>query len=88
MSIFQGGSAYNMVASVADGYIILSERTFKSYKPSELAEFLFEADRLLREIRGNQPSLEDQDAVQKRQRKMQRLQQALTLANAVRSRRS
>ena len=86
MSVFQGGSAYNMVLSVADGYIILTERTFKSYRPNELAEFLFEADRLLREVRGAQAPPGDQDAVQKRQRKMQRLQQALTIANAVRSR--
>jgi len=86
MSVFQGGSAYNMVLSVADGYIILTERTFKSYKPNELAEFLFEADKLLREVRGAQAPAGDQEAVQKRQRKMQRLQQALTIANAVRSR--
>jgi len=87
MSVFQGGSAFNMVQSVAEGYIILTERTFKSYKPNDLTEFLFEADKLLREIRGAQAAPGDQDAVQKRQRKMQRLQQALTIANAVRSRR-
>ena len=87
MSVFQGGSAYNMVASVADGYIILTERTFKSYRDSDIADFLFETDKLLREVRGNQPALDDQDAVQKRQRKMQRLQQALTIGNAARSRR-
>jgi len=88
MSVFQGGSAYNMVMSVAEGYIILTERTFKSYKPGEITEFLFETDKLLREVRGNQAPPGDQEAVQKRQRKMQRLQQALTIANAVRSRRS
>ena len=86
MSAFQGGSAYNMVLSVADGYIILTERTFKIYKPHEIAEFLFETDRLLREIRGAQAPTGDVEAVQKRLRKMQRLQQALTIANAVRSR--
>ena len=86
MSVFLSGSAYNMVSSVADGYIMLSERTFKSYKPSELTEFLFETDKLLREIRSEQPGLDNQEAVQKRQRKMQRLQQALTIANAVRAR--
>lgn len=87
MSVFQGGSAYNMVQSVAEGYIILTERTFKSYRPNDLTEFLFEADKLLREVRAAQAPPGDQDAVQKRQRKMQRLQQALTIANAVRSRR-
>jgi hypothetical protein len=86
MSVFLSGSAYNMVSSVADGFIMLSERTFKAYKPHELTEFLFEADKLLREIRAEQPGLTNQEAVQKRQRKMQRLQQALTIANAARSR--
>lgn len=87
MSVYQGGSASNMVSSMADGYIILTERTFKNYKPNELAEFLFETERLLRETRAETPAIDNQEAVQKRQRKMQRLQQALTLANAVRSRR-
>ena len=86
MSVFLSGSAYNMVSSVADGYIILTERTFKAYKPHELTEFLFETDKLLREVRAEQPGLGNQEGVQKRQRKMQRLQQALTIANAVRSR--
>lgn len=86
MSVFLSGSAYNMVSSVAEGYIMLSERSFKAYKPHELAEFLFETDKLLREIRADQPGLDNQEAVRKRQRKMQRLQQALTIANAVRSR--
>ncbi|MGH9400279.1 MAG: hypothetical protein ACRD00_07905 [Thermoanaerobaculia bacterium] len=88
MSAFQGGSAYNMVVSVADGYIILTERTFKRYTPGEIAEFLFETDKLLREVRAAQAPAGDQEAVQKRQRKMQRLQQGLTIANAVRSRKT
>jgi cell fate (sporulation/competence/biofilm development) regulator YlbF (YheA/YmcA/DUF963 family) len=88
MSVFQGGSAYNMARDVAEGYIIVTERTFKTYKPNDLAEFLFETDRYLREVRGNQAPTGDQEATQKRQRKMQRLQQALAIANAVRSRRS
>ena len=87
MSVFQGGSPFNMISSVADGYIILTERTFKTYKPRELNEFLFETERLLKEVRGNQAPPGDQEAVQKRQRKLQRLQQALAIANAVRSRR-
>jgi hypothetical protein len=86
MSVFLSGSAYNMVSSVADGYIILTERTFKLYKPGDIAEFLFETDKLLREVRADQPALDNQEALQKRQRKMQRLQQALSIANTVKSR--
>jgi hypothetical protein len=76
-----------MVLSVAEGYIILSDRTFKNYGPGDLAEFLFETDKLLREVRGNQAATGDTEAIQKRQRKLQRLQQAITIANAARSRR-
>jgi hypothetical protein len=81
MSAFLGGSAYTMVRDIADGYVIATELTFKKFQT-----FGFELDKLLREIRGNVPPTGDVDATQKRHRKMQRLQQALTIANGVRSR--
>jgi hypothetical protein len=87
MSVFAGGSAYSMAQSIADGYIITTELTFKQFKDPDFQTFLFETDRLLREIRGNPPPADDVMATQARQRKMQRLQQALTIANNLRSRR-
>jgi hypothetical protein len=87
MGIFQSGSAYNMARDIADGYIITTELTFKQFKDPEFKSFLFEADRLLREIRGNPAPVDDVMATQNRQRRMQRLQQALVIANNVRSRR-
>jgi len=87
MSVFQGGSAYAMAQSIADGYIIVSELTFKKFQDANLQTFLFESDRLLREIRGNQAPADDVLAAQARQRRMQRVQQAITIANGVRSRR-
>jgi hypothetical protein len=86
MSVFLGGSAYNMVRELADGFIIVTERTFKTYKPQELTDFQMEAERYLRDVRGAQAPPGDQEAIQKRQRRLQRLQQAITVANAVRSR--
>ena len=86
MSVFLGGSAYMMVRDISEGYIIASELTFKKFQPGDFKIFGFELDKLLREIRSEQPGLDNQEAVQKRQRKMQRLQQALTIANAVRAR--
>jgi len=86
MSVFLGGSAYNMVRELADGFIIITERTFKTYKPQELTDFQMEAERYLRDVRGAQATPGDQEAIQKRQRRLQRLQQAITVANAVRSR--
>jgi hypothetical protein len=87
MSVFTGGSAYNMANSIADGYIITSELTFKKFQASDLQTFLVESDRLLREIRGNQVPTDDVQGAQTRQRRMQRVTHAITIANAVRSRR-
>ncbi len=86
MSVFLGGSAYNMVRELADGFIIVTERTFKIYKPQDLTDFQMDAERYLREIRAAMAPAGDQEAIQKRQRRLQRLQQAITVANAVRSR--
>jgi len=87
MGVFQSGSAFNMARDIADGYIITTELTFKQFKGADLQTFLFEADRLLREIRGTPAAADDVMATQSRQRKLQRLQQAITIANNVRSRR-
>jgi hypothetical protein len=87
MSVFGGGSAYNMAQSISDGYIITTELTFKQFKDSDLQTFLFESDRLLREVRGNPAPVDDVMATQNRQRRLQRLQQAIVIANNVRSRR-
>jgi hypothetical protein len=86
MSAFLGGSAYNMVRDISDGYIIASELTFRKFQAPDFQVFGFEADKLMREIRSNVPPTGDVEATQKRQRRMQRLQQALTIANNARSR--
>jgi hypothetical protein len=88
MSVFIGGSAYNMVRDIADGFILVSERTFKGYARKDITDFVMEAERLLREVRSGQPPLSDTVLIQKRQRRMQRLLQAMTMANAAASRRA
>jgi predicted ABC-class ATPase len=75
-----------MVREMADGFIIVTERSFKQYKPKDLTDFQMEAEKLLREVRSNQPAVTDVEATQKRQRKLQRIQQAITVVNAVRAR--
>jgi len=86
MSVFIGGSAYNMARDIADGYVLVSERTFRTYAPRKIAEFTLAAERLLREVRSDQPGLADTEATQKRQRRLQRIQQALTFASGARRR--
>jgi hypothetical protein len=86
MSGFIGGSAYTMVRDIAEGYIIVSELTFKKFNAGEFQQFGFEADKLLREVRATVVPAGEVEATQKRHRKMQRLQQAMTIANNTRSR--
>jgi len=87
VTVFTGGSAYLMLKDIADGFIIPSELTFKQFRAGDFALFSQEADKLLREIRSNQPPITDVDATQKRQRRMQRVQTAMMLARNVQTRR-
>jgi hypothetical protein len=86
MGAFVGGSAYAMVRDIAEGYIIATELTFRKFLHSDFQTFGFEADKLMREFRAAVPPTGDVDATQKRHRRMQRLQQAMTISNNVRSR--
>lgn len=79
MGSFPGGSAYATARDIAEGLILVTERTFQRFSVSELDQLGFELDRALREVRGSQPSLEDLPAIQQRNRKIQRLQSALTM---------
>ncbi|HEY2796375.1 MAG TPA: hypothetical protein VGK26_00675 [Thermoanaerobaculia bacterium] len=85
MGAFLGGSAYNMVRDIAEGYIIATELTFKKFHMEDFNAFGFEADKLLREFRGTVVASGDVEGTQKRQRRMQRLQQAMTIAHAARA---
>jgi len=86
MSAFLGGSAYAMVRDISEGFIIANELTFRKFRPDDFAAFSFEADKLLREIRGTVVPVGDIEGTKKRHRRMQRLQQAMTIANNARAR--
>ena len=73
MSVFPGGSAYAMAHQIADGYLLVTERTFMRMQRPDLDKLNLEMDRLLREIRGEQPSLDDTIELQKRNRRIMRL---------------
>jgi hypothetical protein len=87
VNVFTGGSAYSMVRDIADGFVIPTELTFRKFGSGDFVTFSQEADKYLREIRGNPPLASDVDATQKRQRRMQRLQQAMAVARSAQSRR-
>lgn len=68
-----------MAKDIAGGYILVTQRTFQQMKVSQLEVLSGELNRRLRDIRGEQPSLEDLPALQSRNRRIQRI----TTANMV-----
>jgi hypothetical protein len=83
---FPGGSAYAMTRDVAEGYTLVTERTFRNLTPTDLDKLVFEMDRYLRELRGDQPPLDDIPAIQQRNRRIQRINQAMLVLRSFRTR--
>jgi hypothetical protein len=83
---FVGGSAYGMAREIGEGYHLVTERTLKQLLPSELDQLAFELDRQLRDLRGQKTPLDDVQALQKRNRRLQRLNGALVMLNGYRQR--
>ncbi len=82
---FPGGSAYAMVRDISEGYLLVTERTFKQLSRPDLDQLGFEFDRLLRDLRAEQPDLDDHAELQKKQRKLQRVNTALVVMRAYRA---
>lgn len=76
-----------MVRDIADGFVIPNELTFRQFATGDFVVFSQEADKFLREVRSNQPAVNDVEETRKRQRRLQRLQQAMTIARSAQSRR-
>ena len=79
---FTGGSAYAMARDIAEGYTGLNDRTLRAFSDAESALLTFELDRYLRELRGFQPPLDDIPAIQLKNRRIGRLNGALTMLRA------
>jgi len=83
---FSGGSAFAMAKDIAEGFVLVTERTYQRLAAGELEQLAFELDRALREIRGSQPALDDQAALQQRNRKISRLTSALSILRSYQTR--
>lgn len=79
MGSFLGGSAFAMARGIADGYHLVTERTFKSLSSGDISQLSQEMDNVLRDARGEQPPLEDLEAVKARNRRIQRLNTAVMI---------
>jgi hypothetical protein len=84
---FPGGSAWAMVREVAEGYLLVTERTFVRLTAEELNQITFELDRRLREVRGEQPPLDATAELQLRNRRISRLVGAQRILQGTRARR-
>lgn len=87
MGNFIGGSAYGMAQQICNGFILVTERTFIRMARNELDGLAFELDKVMREVRGEQPPQEDLLAIKDKNRRMQRLNSATTILQSFRQRR-
>lgn len=79
-----GGSAWSMSRDISDGFVTVTERTFKQMSPGDLSKLGHEIERYMRELRGAAVADEETTELQKRQRRIQRLNSALTVMRAFR----
>lgn len=87
MSNFVGGSAPAMARQVADGFTLLSEPMLKRLQVQELDVLAFEMEKTLRELRAEFVSVDEQQAMQQRNRKISRLQSGLRVVRGVKMKR-
>jgi len=76
-----------MARDIAEGVVLVTERTYMRFDASQLDQLGFELERALREVRGEQPAIDDLAAVKVRNRKIQRLNGAQVMLKSHRQRR-
>ena len=79
MGTFQGGSAPAMASQVCDGYSLLSQVSLKRLSLEQMTKLEFEIDKRLRATRSETVDLNDQPALQARNRRISRIEGALRL---------
>ena len=78
---YLGGSAYAMARDVGEGYILLNQNLLKRMAPDELKQLRFEIERILTGVRSEQHPIDDSLAIQVRNRKLSRLNSAVSMIN-------
>lgn len=74
-----------MARDIAEGYVMITERSFKTLTRGDLDQLGFELERHLRELRGDQAPIEDIQAIQSRNRKIQRVNTAMMVLRSYRA---
>ena len=78
---YLGGSAYAMARDVSEGFVLLNINLLKRMTPEELKQLRFEVERILTGLRGEQYPLDDPMAAQGRNRRISRLNSAVSMIN-------
>ena len=79
MGSYIGGSAPAMARQVCDGFTLLSQAVLKRLSLDQMVTLEFELDKRLRETRGEAVDLQDQQGLQKRNRRISRIEGAVRL---------
>lgn len=76
-----------MSREISEGYILISPNSLKKYSNMEIRDLQRELEKNQREVRSEQPPLDDLKAIKKKNRKIQRISSALmTIRNFLQSR--
>ena len=79
--------AWKTAADVSEGYLTLNGVMLRKYEPHELVSLGSELEKVARELRGTVVPQDDLEGNQKKNRKLLRISQALTVLQAARTRR-
>ena len=77
MGTYQGGSAPAMANQICDGYSVVSQVSLRRLEIEQMTNLEFELDKRLRETRAEPMDLNDQVALQARNRRISRIEGAL-----------
>lgn len=80
-----GGSAFGYARDIAEGFQVVTERSFKGITVPEMDQLAFEINRGLRDIRAEQVATDDLPLIQAKNRKIQRLNGALMMMRTYRA---
>ncbi len=81
MANFVGGSAFSMANQIVEGYLLLNVHHLKRMSVNDIMELKKELDKIMRETRGDQPPLDQIELLQKRNRKIAKINQANMILN-------
>ena len=73
-----------MAREIAEGYVLMTELTLKRLAAGQIDQLGVEVEKRLRSVRAEQPDLDDIQAIQHRNRRLQRLVGAQRMIHAYR----